>query len=481
MLNGVMLQVFHWETPPGRLWDFVVSEAKHWADIGITSLWLPPAYKGGSVEDRGYGTYDLWDFGEFNQHSTVATRYGTRAQFEAAISAAKAAKLQVYEDIVFNHKFAADATEAVPATPVWNDNRNAEAGEERTIQAYTRFDFPGRGDIYSPMKWNHTHFDAVDTDASQPYDPNIIYRLRDKQFDTPIDPNHGNADYLMSSDLDMDSEEVVEELKRWGLWAVETFGLDGFRLDAVKHIRFSFFNDWLDHLRAKTGKELFTVGEYWESYDLARLQWYLEMTAGRLSIFDTILHRHFSGASKGQWGSYHMPALYDGTVASAASTQAVTFVENHDSQIGRDDHYVAEWFKPLAYAMILLREEGYPCIFAADYYGARYHGHEIVSHRFLIDLFLTARRGYAYGPQRLYFDHHNVVGWTRLGTPEHPGGLAVLLSSGHLGHKWMYTGQPNRAYFDLTGHISEQVSTNELGWGDFRCPGGKVSVWVPAP
>ena len=33
---------------------------------------------------------------------------------------------------------------------------------------------------------------------------------------------------------------------------------------------------------------------------------------------------------------------------------------------------VEPWFKPLAYALILLRREGYPCIFYADYYGAEY-------------------------------------------------------------------------------------------------------------
>ena len=31
-------------------------------------------------------------------------------------------------------------------------------------------------------------------------------------------------------------------------------GVDGFRVDAVKHIRFSFFRDWLRHLRAVSGR-----------------------------------------------------------------------------------------------------------------------------------------------------------------------------------------------------------------------------------
>ena len=49
----------------------------------------------------------------------------------------------------------------------------------------------------------------------------------------------------MFADLDMDSPYVVEELKRWGKWYLEETNVDGFRLDAIKHIRFDFFNEWL--------------------------------------------------------------------------------------------------------------------------------------------------------------------------------------------------------------------------------------------
>lgn len=48
----------------------------------------------------------------------------------------------------------------------------------------------------------------------------------------------------------------------------------------------------------------------------------------------------------------------------------MTFVDNHDSQIGQSlESWVTDWFKPLAYALILLRKDGYPCLFYGDYYG----------------------------------------------------------------------------------------------------------------
>jgi len=100
------------------------------------------------------------------------------------------------------------------------------------------------------------------------------------------------------------------------------------------------------------------------------------------------------------------------------------------------------------------------------------------SHRFLLDCFLNARKRYAYGPQYDYFDHPAVIGWTRPGDDEHPGGMAVLMSNGCDGFKWMEVGQPDTVYRDCTGHLSDAVVTNGHGWGEFRCKGGSVSVWV---
>ena len=149
---------------------------------------------------------------------------------------------------------------------------------------------------------------------------------------------------------------------------------------------------------------------------------------------------------------------------------------------------VEAWFKPLAYALILLRQDGYPCLFYADYYGAHYtdtdgNGDEqeiwLDSHKWLIDKFLEARHTYGHGDQYDYFDHANTIGWTRQGTQEHPGGMAVVLSNGDAGSKWMQVGQPNATYTDITEHIDAPVTTDGDGWADFRCDAGSVSVWVP--
>ena len=68
--------------------------------------------------------------------------------------------------------------------------------------------------------------------------------------------------------------------------------VDGFRIDAVKHMRFTFYSDWLDTLRREAREELFAVGEYWNG-DVNALNNYIDTTKGALSLFDVPLHFRF--------------------------------------------------------------------------------------------------------------------------------------------------------------------------------------------
>ena len=72
-----------------------------------------------------------------------------------------------------------------------------------------------------------------------------------------------------------------------------------------------------------------------------------------------------------------------------------------------------------------------------------------------------------------------MIGWTRLGDTEHPGGMAVILSNGDVGTKSMEVKQPNRTYIDITENIKDSIVTNDDGWAEFRCNAGSVSVWIP--
>jgi alpha-amylase len=485
--NGVIFQYFHWYLPDdGSLWNTVSDRAAQLAQSGFSAIWLPPAYKGSGSGDVGYGVYDLYDLGEFDQKNTIRTKYGTKDEYVNAIAALHRHDLQVYADIVINHKMNGDLAETPQATPYSIDDRLNPKGGLQQIECYTHFQFPNRQGMHSNFEWHWYHFDAVDYNNYQPSDRSTVYLLEGKQFDDYVALEKGNYSYLMGCDIDYQHPDVRAELIRWGKWYLDTTKVDGFRLDAIKHISAWFFPEWLDALEKYAGKQLFTVGEYWRN-DTSNLRWYIDAVGGRMSVFDVGLHYNFATAGKAG-NSYNLATIFDGTLVASNPFYAVTFVENHDSQPLQGLESVVEaWFKPLAYALILLRSGGYPCVFYADYYGAEYtdKGRDgnsyhivLVSHREIIDRLLSARQKYAYGPQYDYLDHPNTIGWTRLGDAAHPQAMAVIMSNGGDGDKWMEVGKINTKFIDLTGHATETVVSNADGWGKFTCKGGSVSVWV---
>ncbi len=90
-----------------------------WLRLVLHRFGYPLAYKGtGGGLDVGYGAYDLFDLGEFDQKGSVRTKYGTKNEYVDAIEVAQQAGMQIYADVVFNHKMGADAAEEVEATPL---------------------------------------------------------------------------------------------------------------------------------------------------------------------------------------------------------------------------------------------------------------------------------------------------------------------------------------------------------------------------
>ena len=201
--NGAMMQFFHWYTPTdGSLWKQLATQAHTLFEAGITSVWLPPAYKGAAgAEDTGYGVYDLFDLGEFDQKGTIRTKYGTRDEYLHAIQAAHDAGMQVYADIVFNHKLGADNQEEFKATPYNPDCRNEAIGELQAIKAWTHFTFPGRGAKYSSLQWKWWHFNAVDSSAMASDVP-AVYLFEGKTFHNEVDKEKCNFDYLIAGDTE---------------------------------------------------------------------------------------------------------------------------------------------------------------------------------------------------------------------------------------------------------------------------------------
>lgn len=477
-MSDVMMQAFEWDSPAdGGYYAFLKESAKKIKEAGIDALWLPPMCKGGGDQDVGYGIYDLWDLGEFDQKGTVRTKYGTKKELLEAIDELHKNKIKVYADVVLNHKGNADFEEEFMARMVDQNNRGKDVSEDMKIKAWTGFDFPGRAGKYSDFVWHYYHFTGVDYDSNT--DTKAIFRVlgEGKYWDEGVSDEKGNFDYLMNADIDHSHPEVREEIFKWVDWFMEETGVDGFRYDALKHISDEFIYDLSNHIMEKKKDNFYLFGEYWQ-YDEGQIDGYLDDTDWKIDLFDVPLHFHFEQASKSN-GNYDMRNIFNNTIVKNHPLQAVTFVDNHDSQPGQSlDSWVEDWFKEIAYSLILFRKDGYPCIFAGDYYGLK---GEIKKDplKEMIDKMLDVRKKYSYGDQDDYFDNPQVVGWVRR-TDSDTSSLAVLISIGDMAEKQMFVGEEEagKTYIDLSGNNKNEVTIDENGNGIFNVGPGSVSYWA---
>jgi alpha-amylase len=474
--NKTLMQTFYWEMNKGeykekypeeaKLWNLLADRADDLANVGITELWVPAANKAHEEQDEGYGTYDLWDLGEFDQVNTVRTKYGTREELEKAITKLHQEGIKVYYDAVFNHRIAAGYENV--------EDSILASGEQ--VKTYTKF-YPlkGRQKYYSKAdqwKWDWQAFDGVDYAVDK---GNMApQNFKGKEWDNTFE-----KDYLLAADVDYQNENVKDEMKEWGVWIINDIGFDGFRLDAVKHIDSDFISEWLTYVQENTDKDVFVVGEAWIENTMGLTFYLYGIDNSDYTVFDFPLRNTFENLRS---GTMNMTALGKAGMVNKTGfkDRAVTFIDNHDT--GRDH---VEYKAPInnrkyqAYTYILMREHGLPMVYWKDYYqdGMKEN----------INKLLKARRYFAYGPGHEVDNNDiNTYSYVRAGLADIPGtGLVMMISqgvSGDITTKRINSTKPNTEFYDITGNIEGRVITDAEGYGEFKVKNDEAtgwSVWVP--
>ncbi|KAK5194161.1 hypothetical protein LTR92_006501 [Exophiala xenobiotica] len=287
----------------------------------------------------------------------------------------------------------------------------------------------------------------------------------------------------MFADTDHSNSAVRADILNWSSWITSNLELGGMRLDAIKHYSLAFLHDLIRHLDANApkGKDLFFVGEYWDA-DTATLEKVTQKFQGRLNLFDVQLVYNFSDFSKGR--NWDLKAVLDGSLVQRIPKHAVTFVGNHDTQETRSlAAPVEEWFIPLAYALILLREGGTPCVFWGDIFGNHGPRPRLPACGGKLARLIAARKLFAYGQQRDYLDSEDCIGWTRLGhkSKSKGAGLAVVMTnSWDRRSKRMFVGQKHAGerWRDTLGFEDKQVIIDNLGYGRFPVGHRSIGVWT---
>jgi alpha-amylase len=153
------------------------------------------------------------------------------------------------------------------------------------------------------------------------------------------------------------------------------------------------------------------------------------------------------------------------------------------------DTPINEAFMAHAYSLILLRKDGYPCVFFGDIYGFQLPKPEDPACRGKLPDLVLARKLYSFGPQTDYFDGADCIGWVRHGTTENPDGMAVVLSwspevpevsddEDELPRMRMKVGAPGEIWTDILGWDNSAVVIDESGVGTFTTNWNRMSVFV---
>ena len=298
-------------------WDNLSEEAREMRSAGFTAVWIPPVLKGASGGfSTGFDPFDDYDIGSKDEKGTVGTHWGTREELQRTVAIMRANGLDVYVDTVLNH-------------------RDGDAGDKQ-----------------------FRYRDAFGHENSGRFGKTFTDFHRDDKQDQ--DANVPNDDSSFGPDLKHDNPHVSNGLKQAGDWLTKALGVQGYRLDYVKGISFTFLRDYLN-FGAMEGK--FAVGEFQGSREDLN-NWTRNSMQGRASALDFPLRDLLKEMCDGN-GFFDMRRLDHAGLTGINPAGSVTFVESHDTQENPAARIVNN--KHLAYAYTLT-SEGYPVVFYRDYF-----------------------------------------------------------------------------------------------------------------
>lgn len=352
--------------------------------LGTTAIWMAPIFKNQPVQGEGgnasagYHGYWITDFTQVDPH------FGTNKDLATLISKAHAKGMKVFFDVITNHT--ADVVDyegksydylSKGAFPyLTKDGKPFDdadyADGKKTFPAVTTASFPKTPTV-----------PADKANVKVPSWLNDPTMYHDRGDSTYAGENATYGDFSGLDDLWTERPEVVSGMEKiYEKW-VRDFGVDGFRIDTVKHVDMEFWTQWataLDRYAAERGrKNFFMFGEVY-SADTSITSPYV--TQGRL---DATLDFPFQDAARSyasQGGSAKKLASvfgddYKYTTDKANAYEQVTFLGNHD--MGRIGYFLnqdnpkatdAELVKKdeLANALMFL-SRGNPVVYYGDEQG----------------------------------------------------------------------------------------------------------------
>ncbi|EWT03071.1 alpha-1,6-glucosidase [Intrasporangium oryzae NRRL B-24470] len=303
--------------------------------LGTTAIWLTPSFKNrpvqgsGSDASAGYHGYWITDFTQIDPH------LGTNADMKDLIAAAHAKGMKVYFDIITNHT--ADVISYDGGTYTYVP-KSAKPYKDAAGHVFDDAAVAGSPD-----------FPKMDAATSFPYVPKVADADKDVKVpawlnDVTLYHNRGDSTYAGESstygdfsgldDLFTENPKVVSGMEDiYKSWV--DFGVDGFRIDTVKHVNMQFWQAFspaiLKHAKDIGNPDFFMFGEVYDGNPAYMSQF---TTKGQLPA---TLDFGFQGAALGFAQSRATTGIRDlfagddyYTDTDSNAYELPTFLGNHD-------------------------------------------------------------------------------------------------------------------------------------------------------
>ncbi|HMQ30479.1 MAG TPA: pullulanase-type alpha-1,6-glucosidase [Chloroflexaceae bacterium] len=315
-------------------------------ELGVTAIWMTPMFKNRpvqcdpsqapSIETCSAGYHGYWpvDFTQIDPH------FGSNAEMKSFIAAAQGAGMRVFFDIITNHTADVIAPEGGTSYVPRSDAPYRDAGgnifDDRdylfadAFPPMNRYSFPRRPSFRDPA-------DATAKTPGWLNDVTMYHNRGDAAFDGSEGDLYG--DFVGLDGLFTERPEVVQGMIDIHNYWISEFGIDGFRVDTVKHVNMEFWQQFVPAIRehaASVGKpDFFIFGEVFSGDPAFMAQYTRE---GRFpATLDFDFNYSAGDFAAGSAGPGRLSGLFAGddyyTTADDNAYNQPTFLGNHD--IGR--------------------------------------------------------------------------------------------------------------------------------------------------
>ena len=309
--------------------------------LGATAIWISPVVKNGFGEYHGYSGSDFY---------SVDPHWGTLSNLQSMVNAAHARGLLVIQDIVVNH-----------GSTLNNINGN------------TAFNYPA-GYTLAYANASRKYAAPFNTNAANPSLTNLFHKYGAIQ-------DYNNTQQVELGELSgLDDFRTETDYVRTNMAAVYNFwiqnaGIDGFRVDTVKHCEMSFWQDWCPRIHAfaatNSRPNFFMFGEVFDGSD-AKCGSYSGTNGGGAFKLDSLLDYplFFAAQSVFETATGNTKQIEDHYNALASNydpnvqNQLVTFLDNHDTTRFLNSANANGNTNRLAVALeFLYTARGIPCLY----------------------------------------------------------------------------------------------------------------------